>query len=156
MSNVANRLAALGRLPEALALREAALERRKAKLGPDHPETLKSMNDLAVSYVADGRHSEALTLREETLMRQKSKLGANRPHTSSTNYDIACTHALMIVKAQDDSKQADLAMNWLRQAVAAGYKNVAHMKKDTDLDPLREREDFKKLLAELEAKPEKK
>ena len=152
MSNVANRLAALGRLPEALALREAALERRKAKLGPDHPETLKSMNDLAVSYVADGRHSEALTLREETLMRQKSKLGANRPHTSSTNYDIACTHALMIVKAQDDSKQADLAMNWLRQAVAAGYKNVAHMKKDTDLDPLREREDFKKLLAELEKK----
>jgi hypothetical protein len=28
---------------------------------------------------------------------------------------------------------------------------VAHLKKDTDLDPLRERDDFKKLLAELEA-----
>ena len=26
------------------------------------------------------------------------------------------------------------------------------MKKDTDLDPLRDREDFKKLIAELEAK----
>jgi hypothetical protein len=28
------------------------------------------------------------------------------------------------------------------------------MKKDTDLDPLRGREDLQKLLAELEAKPE--
>ena len=32
----------------------------------------------------------------------------------------------------------------------AGYKDAAHMKKDSDLDPLRAREDFKKLLAELE------
>ncbi len=45
-----------------------------------------------------------------------------------------------------------MAIDWLKQAVAAGYKDVEHMKKDTDLDPLREREDFKKLIAELEAK----
>ena len=37
------------------------------------------------------------------------------------------------------------------EAVSRGYKNAAHMKKDTDLDPLRQREDYKKLLAELEA-----
>jgi NAD(P)H-dependent FMN reductase len=43
-------------------------------------------------------------------------------------------------------------MDWLQQAVAAGYKNVAHMQKDTDLASLRAREDFKKLMAELEAK----
>jgi hypothetical protein len=36
--------------------------------------------------------------------------------------------------------------------VSKGYKDVAHMKKDTDLDPLRPREDFRKLLAELEGK----
>jgi hypothetical protein len=29
---------------------------------------------------------------------------------------------------------------------------VAHMKKDTDLDPLRQREDFQKLVAEQEGK----
>ena len=47
-------------------------------------------------------------------------------------------------------------MQWLHKAVKAGYKDAALMKKDTDLDALREREDFKKLLAELEkatAKP---
>ena len=47
-------------------------------------------------------------------------------------------------------------MQWLQKAVQAGYKDAAHMKKDTDLDPLRDRDDFKKLLAELEAKAEKK
>ncbi len=54
--------------------------------------------------------------------------------------------------AKDD---ADRAMSWLLKAVQAGYKDSAHMRKDTDLDPLREREDFKTLLAELEAKAEK-
>ena len=38
------------------------------------------------------------------------------------------------------------------QAVQAGFKDAAHVKKDSDLDPLRDREDFKKLIAELEAK----
>ena len=49
---------------------------------------------------------------------------------------------------------ADQAMAMLRDAVAKGYKDVEHMKKDKDLDPLREREDFKKLVAELEAAKE--
>jgi superkiller protein 3 len=49
-------------------------------------------------------------------------------------------------------EQADLAMAWLHKAVAAGFKNAAHMKQDKDLDALRDREDFKKLAADLEAK----
>jgi tetratricopeptide (TPR) repeat protein len=46
----------------------------------------------------------------------------------------------------------DAAMKLLREAVSKGYKDAAHMKKDTHLDPLRERENFKKLVAELEGK----
>jgi hypothetical protein len=34
--------------------------------------------------------------------------------------------------------------------VQNGYKDVAHIKKNTDLDPLRAREDFQKLMKELE------
>ena len=45
----------------------------------------------------------------------------------------------------------DEAMKMLRDAVAKGYKDAEQMKKDTDLDALREREDFKTLLAALEA-----
>ena len=44
---------------------------------------------------------------------------------------------------------ADRAMECLQKAVKAGYKDHALMTKDTDLDPLREREDFKELLADL-------
>ena len=59
----ANRYAVLGRYAEALKLREQTLALRKAKLGPDHPDTLSSMNNLAVSYAALGRQAEALKLR---------------------------------------------------------------------------------------------
>jgi hypothetical protein len=48
----------------------------------------------------------------------------------------------------------DEAMKLLRDAVAKGFQDAAHMKKDSDLDPLRGRDDFQKLLADLEAKPE--
>jgi hypothetical protein len=64
-----------------------------------------------------------------------------------------------VLRAADPSptgvKQADAeaeqAMAWLKKAVVAGYKDAAHMEKDEDLDALRDREDFKKLLAELAA-----
>ena len=42
----------------------------------------------------------------------------------------------------------------LRQAVAKGYKDAAHMKKNKDFDALRDRVDFKRFAAELEAKKE--
>ena len=32
----------------------------KAKLGPDHPDTLLSMNNLAISYYALSRYADAL------------------------------------------------------------------------------------------------
>jgi hypothetical protein len=64
---------------------------------------------------------------------------------------MACIHALMIPQAADRGKQADLAMHWLKKAVAAGFNDVALMK-DTDLDALRGRDDFKRLVADLEAK----
>ena len=44
-------------------------------------------------------------------------------------------------------------MEMLHKAVKAGYNDAAHMAKDTDLDPLRDRADFKKLLASLQPKP---
>jgi tetratricopeptide (TPR) repeat protein len=47
---------------------------------------------------------------------------------------------------------ADRSMVWLRQAVAAGYRDRDYMEKDGDLEVLRAREDFRALLATL-AKP---
>jgi serine/threonine protein kinase/lipoprotein NlpI len=46
----------------------------------------------------------------------------------------------------------DAAMKFLREGVSKGWKDVTPMKKETGLDPLRQREDFKKLMEELEKK----
>jgi tetratricopeptide (TPR) repeat protein len=48
--------------------------------------------------------------------------------------------------AQED---AEKAMAWLTKAAAAGYKDAAQVKQDKDLDHLRERPDFQKLIAEM-------
>jgi serine/threonine protein kinase/tetratricopeptide (TPR) repeat protein len=66
-------------------------------------------------------------------------------------YNFACIYA--VASAKDKARQeehAQRAVALLRQAVKAGFTDVALMKKDTDLDPLRQRDDFKKLLAELD------
>jgi hypothetical protein len=41
-------------------------------------------------------------------------------------------------------------MTLLRDAVSKGYNDVAHLKKDSYLDPLRQREHFQMLVAERE------
>ena len=56
-------------------------------------------------------------------------------------------------KSTDSEQQyADKAMEQMRQAIQAGYKDLVHLKQDADLVPLHGRDDFKKLLAELEEK----
>jgi serine/threonine protein kinase len=45
----------------------------------------------------------------------------------------------------------DETMKMLKDAVAKGFRDAADLKQNKELDPLRGREDFKKLLAELEA-----
>ena len=67
--------------------------------GPDHPDTLASMNNLANSYHALGRLDDALRLREETLGLRKARLGPDHPDTLgsmnnlATSYDALGRHA---------------------------------------------------------------
>ena len=52
MNNLAMSYEAAGKNDRALPLYEETLALRKSKLGPDHPDTLQSMNILASSYQA--------------------------------------------------------------------------------------------------------
>jgi serine/threonine protein kinase len=82
-------------------------------------------------------------------------------------YKAACFLSRCTALADQDAKLSearrkqlvqsypDQAMAALRQAVAKGYKDAAQMKKDKDLDPLRGRPDFQKLLAELDKLPQR-
>ena len=46
--------------------------------------------------------------------------------------------------------EADQAMTDIRKSVAMGYRDAAVLQTDSALDPLRQREDFRKRLEELE------
>ena len=64
------------------------------------------------------------------------------------------TDSLASAKIADKKQEhADREMELLQKAVKAGWKKAEHTARDTDLDPLRAREDFKKLLSDLERKP---
>ena len=75
--------------------------------------------------------------------------------------EIACCHAALAglagragsgVSAAEGEEAAARAMEWLGRAVANGYRNTNQLRIESALDPLRNRADFKKLMAELEKK----
>jgi hypothetical protein len=74
---------------------------------------------------------------------------------ADTLYDAGRVCALATAAVKDDAKLQDHyaahAVELLRQAVAKGYKDMEHLKKDEDLKAPREREDFKNLLEEIGA-----
>ena len=108
MHNLANSYEVLGRLAEALKLREETLALRKVKLGPDHPYTLASMNNLANSYEVLGRLAEALKLREETLALRKAKFGPDHPDTLASMSNLASSYeALRPARRGPQAKPGD-------------------------------------------------
>ncbi len=97
----------------------------------------------AISLLQAGKVVEAVT--------EVDELTKVAGWTAGQWYDFACVYAVASGKIADKKQEyADRAMEMLHKAVKAGYKDAGHMKKDTDLDPLRGRADFKKLVADLE------
>ncbi|ERH18379.1 hypothetical protein HMPREF1549_01769, partial [Actinomyces johnsonii F0510] len=70
-----------GRLDEAIPLYEQNLEDRTRILGPNHPHTLTSRNNLAGAYRDAGRLDEAIPLFEQNLEDSTHILGPHHPHT---------------------------------------------------------------------------
>ena len=64
-----------------MSLHEETLRLRKETLGPEHPDTVVSMNNLARAYDSAGRWNEALPLYEEGLRLSRAKLGPEHPDT---------------------------------------------------------------------------
>jgi serine/threonine protein kinase/tetratricopeptide (TPR) repeat protein len=145
---VADSLFALDRGAEAVALIDTCVERAAGKKVP--PWLLPGVLNLRLRHFAK--------VQDAAGCRQTAEMWENLKRLDGASlYQAACMRAVAaaVCRAADNSpdggKQADAdadrAMAWLKQAVAAGYKNVAHMKKDRDLDALRDRADFAELLA---------
>jgi eukaryotic-like serine/threonine-protein kinase len=61
--------------------------------GPDDPQTLKSMHNLAISYSDLGRYKEALELQKKILALRKAKFGPEHRDTLSAMNNLAYTYA---------------------------------------------------------------
>jgi serine/threonine protein kinase/tetratricopeptide (TPR) repeat protein len=133
----ARALALLGRHDEAVKDRAKALG-----LAPANKKAFVQ-GQLMITRVEAGQFEAAL--------RDADQLA----HSESTEplYNCACVYALVHAKTKED-KHAVRAIELLRQAIAKGFRDVAHLKEDADLNSLRDRDDFKKLLVELEGKKE--
>jgi hypothetical protein len=112
--------------------------------------------NLALSQVGQADHARAATTAEEL-----SHCGfdaANDTYTAARFLGRCMTLVDKDVRLDQAQRKellqsyADRALAWLRQAVARGYKNVIQMRHDPELRPLRAREEFQKLLADLEGK----
>ena len=74
---------------EAEPLYVCALDIREKVLGPDHPDTARSLNNLAGVYVSQGRYKEAEPLYRRALEIHEKALGPNHPDTARSLNNLA-------------------------------------------------------------------
>jgi eukaryotic-like serine/threonine-protein kinase len=82
----------LGLYPEAARQLERAVDLRRRALGPEHPDTLRSMNDLAMVYRHQGKYAEAESLDAQILEIRRRVLGAEHPDTLVSMNDLASVY----------------------------------------------------------------
>jgi hypothetical protein len=127
------------------------------KTSPSNVEAawlLQGLKGLGATHLAGGRVAEAVAS-------WRRAVAIGDPLGSSYNetlYYLAGCHALLggVASASVSGRPAgegpvesDRAMDTLRRAVAAGYSFFDWMRRDPDLDPLRSRPDFQRLMTDL-------
>jgi tetratricopeptide (TPR) repeat protein len=82
-------------LQQATRLLERALAIREGRLGPDHPDTAQSLNNLAVVLLAQGDLDRARSLHQRALVIREARLGADHPDTARSREDLAAVLAAL-------------------------------------------------------------
>jgi serine/threonine-protein kinase len=152
-------LAREGRPAEALAEYRAALAIQE-RLADAHPAIAEYQEELVSSLSRVGRlHQELGRAAEAADAFRKAIASLEKlPRSPGNTYDQACYRSLLCglggrpgsgVSAAEGQAEAGRAMDLLRRAVAAGYRDLTNMRIDPDLDPLRSRPDFQVLLMDL-------
>ena len=81
-----------GQLTIAIDQFEKLVEWDERILGPDHPDTLTSKNNLAVAYKKFGGLPKAIELLKETLADSERILGSDHPNTFSSKNNLAVAY----------------------------------------------------------------
>ena len=74
-------------------LREQVLDMRQKLLGAEHPHTLTSMSNLALTYLYQGKLNEAVQLNVQVLDMRKKLLGAEHSDTLTSISNLALTYS---------------------------------------------------------------
>ncbi|KAM0688989.1 hypothetical protein Q7P36_011065 [Cladosporium allicinum] len=83
---------ATGAYSDAERMEEQSFNARKRVLGAGHPDTLRSMNNLAMTYWQRGRWGVAETLQVEVMKKYQETLGENHPDTLTSIGNLAHTY----------------------------------------------------------------
>jgi serine/threonine protein kinase len=153
MSDLAAMLVSLDRGAEALPVIDECIQRATGKAV--QPNLIPSVLVLRLRHFEKTKNAAGC----RTTAEMWEKLHRN---DFGSLYEASCMRAVTaaVLRASDPSKDAqknadddaDRALVWLKQAVAAGYSDASHMQTDKDLIALRGRDDFKKLMVDVEAK----
>jgi tetratricopeptide (TPR) repeat protein len=93
MMGVTRSYSLAGQHAEALKLSDETLALQRAKLGPHHPYTLRSMLVRADIYARLGRHADAIKLGEEVLPLMRATVGSDHPVTLNSMATLAASYA---------------------------------------------------------------
>jgi serine/threonine-protein kinase len=148
---------ALPYLERARAIRESFLERDKStpwkRIGL--AEVYLGIGRLRGGVIRADEGNDLLCRAAEILEQETSKdpmdwyvLARVQSVRSRVLAELAKNSKRLVEFEAERQRCADRAVESLRQAVAAGYKDYFHMKKDSDFDPLRQRADFRALVVE--------
>jgi tetratricopeptide (TPR) repeat protein len=148
-------LAALGRHPEAIEVFRAAVAQQRGALGQASGSG-HSRRCLADHYWNLSQSLRALRRPADAAAAARECLAISSDNPDRL-YDMACELSLCVPLAGADDRAGQAAQDryaaWaidaLRKAIAAGFRDFAHMKVDTDLDPLRNRDDFQLLMMDF-------
>ena len=147
LQHVKSPLWTLNRTPEALPVIDECL---RMATGKKYPSDFFGLAELRMRYFKKMKDVEGCRTSAQIWerMQRGDMIGC---------YGAACLRAITaaVLRATDKSpaavKQADLeadqAMAWLQKSVAAGFSDAKSLKADDDLADLRNRADFKKMVA---------
>jgi serine/threonine protein kinase len=79
----------LGRHQSTLVHYEREVALRKAHLGPNHADTLTSMENLGKAYSWAGQDADAIAVYQQLLENRRARLGPNDPETLASMTDLA-------------------------------------------------------------------
>ena len=103
------------RTPGQVAAFEELVKANLSKLGPTHPDTLISRNNLANALLADGRYVDAEAVQRKLLVDMKNSLPDDHPDTFRCQFNLALN-----LRMQGKTEDARSEM----ETVYAGWKSV--------------------------------